>query len=66
MHHFKCVELGSANQKTTKADLDLVHNLAQFCHCIAQGSAVAYHLGKIGSGFDVSAAVYGSQVSCVF
>lgn len=35
------------------ADLDLVHVVAQSAHCIAQG--------KIGSGFDVSAAVYGSQ-----
>ena len=34
-------------------DLRLVHNLAQFCHCCAQG--------KIGSGFDVAAAVYGSM-----
>lgn len=32
----------------------IVHNLAQLAHCIAQG--------KIGSGFDVSAAVYGSQI----
>jgi len=32
----------------------LVHNVAQLCHCAAQG--------KIGSGFDVSSAVYGSQV----
>lgn len=31
-----------------------VHNLAQIAHSLAQG--------KIGSGFDVSAAVYGSQV----
>jgi len=30
-----------------------VHNVAQACHCYAQG--------KIGSGFDVSSAVYGSQ-----
>ena len=29
-----------------------VHNLAQFCHCLAQG--------KIGSGFDVASAVFGS------
>ncbi|KAF5193907.1 Phosphomevalonate kinase, partial [Thalictrum thalictroides] len=35
------------------ADLDLVHVVAQSAHCIAQG--------KVGSGFDVSAAVYGSQ-----
>lgn len=32
----------------------LTHNLAQFVHCLAQG--------KVGSGFDVSAAVYGSQL----
>ncbi|KAJ1649810.1 phosphomevalonate kinase [Dispira simplex] len=31
-----------------------VHTVAQFCHCLAQG--------KIGSGFDVSAAVYGSHM----
>uniref|UniRef100_A0A1D1XP46 phosphomevalonate kinase n=1 Tax=Anthurium amnicola TaxID=1678845 RepID=A0A1D1XP46_9ARAE len=35
------------------SDLDLVHVIAQCAHCIAQG--------KIGSGFDVSTAVYGSQ-----
>lgn len=35
------------------ADLDIVHILAQTAHCIAQG--------KVGSGFDVSSAVYGSQ-----
>ncbi|KAJ0971773.1 hypothetical protein J5N97_019732 [Dioscorea zingiberensis] len=38
---------------TADSDLDLVHSIAQVAHCIAQG--------KIGSGFDVSAAVYGSQ-----
>lgn len=38
---------------TSNSDLDLVHIIAQSAHCIAQG--------KIGSGFDVSAAVYGSQ-----
>lgn len=32
----------------------IVHNLAQLAHCNAQG--------KIGSGFDVAAAVYGTQV----
>lgn len=34
--------------------LDKVHNLAQICHCHAQG--------KVGSGFDVSSAVHGSHV----
>ena len=32
----------------------LAHNLAQFVHCFAQG--------KVGSGFDVSSAVFGSQL----
>ena len=32
----------------------LVHNLAQIAHCAAQG--------KVGSGFDVAAAVYGSCI----
>lgn len=36
----------------------LAHNLAQFVHCLAQG--------KVGSGFDVSAAVFGSQVYARF
>ena len=35
-------------------DLALIHNLAQLAHCAAQG--------KIGSGFDVSAAIWGSQL----
>jgi phosphomevalonate kinase len=32
----------------------LAHNLAQYVHCLAQG--------KVGSGFDVSSAVFGSQI----
>ncbi|TDL24243.1 phosphomevalonate kinase [Rickenella mellea] len=32
----------------------LVHNTAQYIHCLAQG--------KVGSGFDVSSAVFGSQL----
>ena len=32
----------------------LAHNLAQYVHCLAQG--------KVGSGFDVASAVFGSQV----
>ncbi|XP_018686106.2 phosphomevalonate kinase, peroxisomal isoform X2 [Musa acuminata AAA Group] len=43
--------LGHGN--AANSDLDLVHIIAQSAHCIAQG--------KIGSGFDISAAVYGSQ-----
>jgi len=34
--------------------LNFLHNVAQYCHCLAQG--------KVGSGFDVSAAVWGSHV----
>lgn len=37
----------------TEIDLQIIHNLAQLAHCAAQG--------KIGSGFDVAAAVFGSQ-----
>ena len=32
----------------------LAHNAAQYIHCLAQG--------KVGSGFDVSSAVFGSQL----
>lgn len=35
-------------------DLQVIHMVAQFAHCAAQG--------KIGSGFDVASAVFGSQV----
>ncbi|PWN49247.1 ribosomal protein S5 domain 2-like protein [Violaceomyces palustris] len=38
----------------TESTLALIHNLAQLAHCAAQG--------KVGSGFDVSAAVWGSQL----
>ncbi|KAI9504238.1 phosphomevalonate kinase [Coemansia spiralis] len=34
--------------------LQLIHNIAQYAHCLAQG--------KVGSGFDISAAVYGTHV----
>jgi phosphomevalonate kinase len=37
---------------TTSLDERTIHNLAQASHCAAQG--------KVGSGFDVAAAVYGS------
>ena len=41
-------------KKDSAAELDrqTIHNLAQAAHCAAQG--------KVGSGFDVAAAVYGS------
>ena len=44
-------EIISLNSETGKAR---VHNLAQAAHCAAQG--------KVGSGFDVAAAVYGSCI----
>lgn len=57
LHYLGAVNLSSLGQSSsdsaTGQDIDLVHAIAQSAHCIAQG--------KIGSGFDVSAAVYGSQ-----
>ncbi|NP_001355169.1 phosphomevalonate kinase [Zea mays] len=57
LHYLGVVSLScpgqSSGDNTTTRELDLVHSIAQSAHCIAQG--------KIGSGFDVSAAVYGSQ-----
>ncbi|KAI8854932.1 hypothetical protein BC829DRAFT_378842 [Chytridium lagenaria] len=49
LSYFDVINLSSRDNR----DLALVHNVAQFAHCLAQG--------KIGSGFDVSAAVYGSH-----
>jgi phosphomevalonate kinase len=57
LHYLGAVNLSCWGQLSidgaTDMDLDLVHAIAQSAHCIAQG--------KVGSGFDVSAAVYGSQ-----
>lgn len=58
LHYLGVVSLqfsakGLPKGNTNNSDMDLVHVIAQSAHCIAQG--------KIGSGFDVSAAVYGSQ-----
>ncbi|KAI8929567.1 ribosomal protein S5 domain 2-type protein [Entophlyctis helioformis] len=47
-----CAHFGLATT-TPIAECDLVYNLAQLAHCVAQG--------KIGSGFDVSSAVRGSH-----
>ena len=49
--HYLPVEAVSINTDIGKAR---IHNLAQAAHCAAQG--------KIGSGFDVAAAVYGSCI----
>ena len=45
--------LHGGTKKDVEADLEIIHSVAQAAHCAAQG--------KIGSGFDVSCAVYGSQ-----
>ncbi|KAN0022338.1 hypothetical protein ACTFIU_004518 [Dictyostelium citrinum] len=52
---FGAIDLESKNdQQQLQKDKTVLHNLAQVAHCIAQG--------KIGSGFDISSAVFGSQV----
>ncbi|GAV74565.1 GHMP_kinases_N domain-containing protein [Cephalotus follicularis] len=57
LHYLGVVNLPSSTdhqqEKKDCVDLDMVHIIAQSAHCIAQG--------KVGSGFDVSSAVYGSQ-----
>ncbi|RKO88993.1 hypothetical protein BDK51DRAFT_37793 [Blyttiomyces helicus] len=59
LHHLGALTLpplipSSAPTSASTRSLTIVHNVAQFCHCLAQG--------KIGSGFDVSAAVHGTHV----
>jgi len=52
--YFKICKLPKRrSSNNVQHNLQLLHNLSQFCHCVAQG--------KIGSGFDISSAVYGSQ-----
>ncbi|KAF5477841.1 hypothetical protein F2P56_004454 [Juglans regia] len=57
LHYLGVVNLNSTKEqhkeKKGTADLDVIHIIAQTAHCLAQG--------KVGSGFDVSSAVYGSQ-----
>jgi len=48
---FKVITL--KDEKVLNDELFLIHSLSQFCHCFAQG--------KIGSGFDVASAVFGTQ-----
>ena len=45
--------LHGAEKEDVDSDVELIHCVAQAAHCAAQG--------KIGSGFDVSCAVFGSQ-----
>ena len=53
-----CADGGGQSDGNTAGEeqegLRIAHNLSQICHCYAQG--------KVGSGFDVSSAVYGSHV----
>uniref|UniRef100_A0A6N2JYT4 phosphomevalonate kinase n=1 Tax=Salix viminalis TaxID=40686 RepID=A0A6N2JYT4_SALVM len=53
LHYLGVVDLSPLSKFEGSADLDVVHIIAQTAHCIAQG--------KVGSGFDVSSAVYGSH-----
>ncbi|XP_017973406.1 PREDICTED: phosphomevalonate kinase isoform X1 [Theobroma cacao] len=56
LHYLGVVNLSALSEdphQQNSMDLDVVHMIAQSAHCIAQG--------KVGSGFDVSSAVYGSQ-----
>ncbi|KAJ3228933.1 phosphomevalonate kinase [Chytriomyces hyalinus] len=50
--HFQAISIqtGSSDEK----DIQFTHNMAQFVHCLAQG--------KVGSGFDVSSAIFGSHL----
>lgn len=56
LQFFGVVSLPNSRNECKESDdgLRKSHNLAQICHCYAQG--------KVGSGFDVSSAVYGSHV----
>lgn len=49
--HFSVITPVSLERKEGRS---LAHNVAQFVHCLAQG--------KVGSGFDVSSAVFGSHI----
>lgn len=53
--HFDAIPADSLSPNAaSEAGRELAHNVAQYVHCLAQG--------KVGSGFDVSSAVFGSQV----
>lgn len=51
--HFSTIPSTSLSGESSDGRL-LANNLAQYVHCLAQG--------KVGSGFDVSAAVFGSHL----
>ncbi|KAI8357748.1 phosphomevalonate kinase [Mortierella sp. GBAus27b] len=47
------IHFGACSIQQNPTGIQLLHNVAQFVHCLAQG--------KVGSGFDVSSAVWGSH-----
>lgn len=53
LNYLGVVNLTSYGGVQHEENLDVVHIIAQTAHCMAQG--------KVGSGFDVSSAVYGSH-----
>jgi phosphomevalonate kinase len=58
LQHFNVVKIPYEDEAVELDHLDdpykeIIHRTAQFCHCLAQG--------KIGSGFDVASATFGSQ-----
>lgn len=53
LNYLGVVDLSSHSGARHEENLDVVHIIAQTAHCMAQG--------KVGSGFDVSSAVYGSH-----
>lgn len=53
LNYLGVVNLSSYGGVQHLENLDVMHIIAQMAHCMAQG--------KVGSGFDVSSAVYGSH-----
>ncbi|KAF9913652.1 phosphomevalonate kinase [Lobosporangium transversale] len=53
IHFGACKMQGPESTELSVNSTKLLHNTAQFVHCLAQG--------KVGSGFDVSSAVWGSH-----
>lgn len=54
MIHFKVISATELSDDPKSPGKAFVHNVAQYVHCLAQG--------KVGSGFDVSSATFGSQL----
>ncbi|GJJ06064.1 hypothetical protein Clacol_000252 [Clathrus columnatus] len=52
--HFSVITQASLYEPGNSEGKSFVHNAAQYIHCLAQG--------KVGSGFDVSSAIYGSHI----